>query len=76
MVLIPRDAVLTRENRSMVFIARGGSSHWSNVEVGEQPELMAAVSSGIVPGDSIIVDGHVALDHKARIHIGNGSELE
>ena len=67
--LVPRDAVLLRANRSMVFLVRGGRSHWAYVEVGETTESAVAITRGVAPGDTVVVDGHFALAHNTRVRV-------
>jgi RND family efflux transporter MFP subunit len=68
-ILVPRNAVLFRSARNMVFLVRGNRSHWAYVDVGEESETTVAITRGVAPGDTVIVDGHFALGHDARVRI-------
>lgn len=68
-ILVPRDALLFRSNRPTVFIVRGGRSHWAYVKVGEQSESLVALTEGVTAGDTVVVDGHFALGHDAKVRI-------
>jgi RND family efflux transporter MFP subunit len=75
-VLVPREAVLSRSNRNMVFLVRDGRSHWTYVDLGEQTASDIAIVRGVAPGDTVIVDGHFALGHAARVRIEPEGGLE
>lgn len=68
-LLVPKDALLVRDHRTLVFIAQGGLAKWQYVEVGEENEQSIEARSGISTGDTVIVGGHYTLAHDTRIRI-------
>ena len=68
-LLVPRDAILVRDQRVLVFLVRGGYAEWRYVSTGPENEENVEVLSGISRGDSVIIDGHHTLVHDARIRI-------
>jgi len=68
-LLVPREAVLVRDLRSLVFTMERGLAKWHYVETGEENQDCLEVKSGIAEGDTVIVDGHHALAHDARVYV-------
>lgn len=73
-LLVPREALLVRDQRNLVFRTENGHAKWCYVEVGEQNEQYIEIRSGIAAGDTIIVDGHYTLAHDARIRVTDMEE--
>ncbi len=68
-LLVPKAALLVRDQRTLVFVAQQGLAKWHYVDVEDENERFIAIRSGIAPGDTVIVDGHYTLAHDARIRI-------
>lgn len=66
-LLVPKEALLTRDQRNLVFTVEGGVAKWHYVEVGEENEQYVEIKSGIDVGDTVIVQGHYTLAHDARV---------
>ena len=66
---VPRPAVLERSRRLLVFVARGGRAEWSYVETGLESDGEIEITSGVAPGDTILVDGHLTLAHGAPVRV-------
>jgi multidrug efflux pump subunit AcrA (membrane-fusion protein) len=66
-LLVPKDALLVRDQRTLVFIAQRGLAKWQYVEVGEENERFIEIRSGILVGDTVIVGGHYTLSHDAKV---------
>ncbi|GJQ21189.1 MAG: hypothetical protein HBSIN02_15440 [Bacteroidia bacterium] len=66
-ILVPRDALLVRDQRTLVFVAKEGRAQWQYIDVGEANDRFLEIRSGVNAGDSVIVDGHYTLAHDARI---------
>ena len=68
-LLIPREAVLVRDQRPLVFTVEGLLAKWRYVETGEGNEECVEIRSGLSPGDTVIVDGHYTLAHDAKVSV-------
>ncbi|MHB1077349.1 efflux RND transporter periplasmic adaptor subunit [Thiobacillus sp.] len=64
-LLVPEDAVLLLQGQPTVFVAEKGGFEPRAVEVGEHAQGHAALKSGVVAGESVVVSGAYAL--KARL---------
>lgn len=70
-LLVPKEALLTRDQRNLVFTVEGGVAKWHYVEVGEENEKYIEIKSGIDVNDTIIVQGHYTLAHEAKVMLKN-----
>lgn len=68
-VLIPKEALLIRDQRSLVFTVEGDLAKWKYVETGEYNDRYHEIKSGVNPGEEIIIKGHYTLAHDAKIKI-------
>ena len=85
-ILVPKNAVLERDRRTMVFVyegdARGGLAKWNYVTTGlENDSLVEIVENRetemLAPGQVVLTDGHYTLIHDARVRVtGNPRRAE
>ncbi len=71
-LLVPRDAIVVRDQRKLVFIVRGGKAFWCYVRTGKENEDYVEVVSSdfdLKPGEPVIVDGQFALAHNAPVKV-------
>lgn len=68
-LIVPRSAVLERDRRLLAFRAHKGRAEWSYVEIGLSTEREVEILSGIDPGDTVLVEGHMTLAHGAPIQV-------
>ncbi len=77
-ILVPKNAVLERDRRTMVFVyegdARGGLAKWNYVTTGlENDSLVEIVENRetemLVAGQIVLTDGHYTLIHDARVRV-------
>lgn len=66
-VLIPKEALLVRDKRNLVFIAEQNLAKWHYVQIGEQNDKFIEILDGVLEGDSVIVEGHYNLAHDSNI---------
>jgi RND family efflux transporter MFP subunit len=66
---VPRAALVMRDNRPVVFLAKAGLAKWSYVELGAENEDYYQILKGAASGDSVIVEGNYNLAHDARIKV-------
>ncbi len=73
-VVVPRSAVVMRDNRPVVFVAQNGLAKWHYVGIGAENEDFYQITEGIAAGDSVIVEGNYNLAHDARIVVASGEK--
>ena len=71
---VPREALLERDRRLMVFKASGGRAEWQYVETGLETRERIEIVSGVAPGDTVLVAGHLTLAHAAPVKVRVGSD--
>lgn len=70
-LLVPREALLTRDDRKVVFAYEGGRAKWRYVETGEETDDMVEVREGLAARDTLITAGHFNLTHNAQVIVVN-----
>ena len=70
-LLVPREALLTRADRKVVFVYEGGRAKWRYVETGEETDDMVEVREGLAARDTLITAGHFNLAHNAEVIVVN-----
>ncbi|MGH7584529.1 MAG: efflux RND transporter periplasmic adaptor subunit, partial [Gemmatimonadales bacterium] len=75
-IIVPARAVIERDNRPLVFVARNGIAEWVYVNTGRtngrETEILPDSASGVIPlkpGDMVITDGQITLTHQAPIKL-------
>jgi hypothetical protein len=72
--MVPRDAILIRDDRPLVFKVVGDRAHWLYVTTGLENDSwieVTEVHSGgsLSPGEQVVVSDHLTLAHEAKIDI-------
>lgn len=73
-VLVPREAVLERDRRTMLFVHEDGRAKWRYVTTGLENddyfEIVPDPATDMVEaGEIVLVDGHYTLTHDARVRL-------
>ncbi len=73
-LLVPKSAVLIRDDRPLVFKVSGDEAQWLYVTVGLENdswiEIQNVHSGGTLePGDEVVVSDHLTLAHEAKIDV-------
>ena len=75
-VIVPAAAVIERDGRPLVFVARGGRAQWVYIlpgrSNGADTEVLPDSSSGEIPvgvGDTVLTSGHLTLTHDAPVRV-------
>ncbi|PKP24416.1 MAG: hypothetical protein CVU03_12460 [Bacteroidetes bacterium HGW-Bacteroidetes-2] len=67
LTVIPKEAVVLRSNREVVFTVQNGLSKWNYVKIAQENHSQYALSEGIKPGDTIIISNNMNLAHDADV---------
>lgn len=73
-LLVPREAILTRDGRPLLFKIEGDRAKWLYLKVGKQNdytvEIEKVLQGGTLEaGDKVVVSNHLTLSHEAKIKI-------
>ena len=67
---VPRNAILARDNRTLLFKLNGRIVEWVYVKPQAMNEEWAVITNpDIAPGDTVAVDKHFALSHLAGVEV-------
>ncbi len=78
-MLIPKDAVVDRGGRRVVFLAEDDVARMAPVTLGGSNDRFVIVASGVKPGDQLIVKGQTIVEDGSPIRTqanGEGGDLE
>lgn len=73
-LLVPKEAVLERDKRPLVFKVAGEIAQWVYVQTGDRNDLYVEIT-GVAPGttleagDQVVVSDHLTLAHEALIDV-------
>jgi RND family efflux transporter MFP subunit len=72
----PKDAVLTRDDRTLLFKVEEERAKWLYVDTGlanaDWVEILKVHSGGsLAPGDRVVVSNHLTLAHEAKLKVGS-----
>ncbi len=70
-LLIPKAALLVRDERELVFTAEENYAKWKYVDTGKQNDQYIEIMKGLSPVDSVIVEGHYTLAHDSKVKVIN-----
>lgn len=70
-LVIPKSALVLRNNRKVVFTLKGDRANWVYVQTGLENSYGYVVTEGLQAGDSIIYDGNINLAHESRVSVMN-----
>jgi RND family efflux transporter, MFP subunit len=69
-LVIPKEALVLRNNRQVVFTLKNNQANWVYVETGlENSYGYVITDNSLQPGDSVIYDGNINLAHESRVTV-------
>jgi membrane fusion protein (multidrug efflux system) len=73
-LLVPREAILTRDGRPLLFRVEGDRARWVYVTLGKQNdhvvEIARVLQGGpLEPGEQVVVSDHLTLTENAKIRV-------
>ncbi len=70
-VIIPKDALLQRGEKTIVYVVKGGKAYEREVEVGLTYGDKAEIVHGIEAGEEVVVAGQQSLSHGVAVVVRN-----
>lgn len=68
-VVVPKEAVVERSGKKVVFVYENGLAKWKFVTVSHENSQDLAISEGLIGGQKVIVKGNLNLGHDAKVEI-------
>lgn len=68
-IVIPKEALVLRSNREVVFTYENGMAKWNYVDIAFENSTHYAISEGLKENDTVIVNGNLNLAHDAKVEI-------
>ena len=68
-LIIPKEAVLYRQNRKVVFIFEEGKAIWTYVETSHENSTHVAIIDGLEEGMEVIVENNLNLAHESKVSV-------
>jgi RND family efflux transporter MFP subunit len=73
-LLVPKEAILTRDGRPLLFKIEDGRSKWLYVQLGVRNDYLVEIEQvlqggTLAPGDLVIVSDHLTLSHDAKVKV-------
>lgn len=68
-LIVPKEAVVLRSNRKVVFTYKNGLAKWNYVNIAYENSSHYAISKGLNKNDTVIVKGNLNLAHDANVKI-------
>jgi len=70
-LVIPKEALVLRTNRKVVFTLKDNRAQWNYVETGFENSSSYVVTEGLNAGDNVIYEGNINLAHESPVRIRN-----
>ena len=68
-LVIPKEALVLRTNRKVVFTLKNERAQWAYVQTGLENSDSYVVTEGLNVGDSVIYEGNINLAHEAPVKL-------
>lgn len=75
-ILVPTNAIIPEDKSSQVIIVKNGIANFTNVQTGNREENMVEITSGINPGDSIVVSGVLFARPKSKLRVRSVKKID
>jgi RND family efflux transporter MFP subunit len=73
-LLVPKEAILTRDGRPLLFKVEDKRAKWVYLKLGRQNDEVVEVDQvlqggSLSPGDQVIINNHLTLSHDAKVKV-------
>lgn len=72
-IIVPREAVVIKQGKSVIFTVENGVAQWKYVEIGLDNGVDVEVLDGLKGGESVILTNNIQLAHDARVTVTSES---
>jgi len=68
-LVVPRSAILTRNDRDLVFVVKNGIAKWQYVSTGVGNTDLIEILEGVSAGDTVVTGRHYSLAHDVPVDV-------
>lgn len=68
-LVIPKEALVLRNNRKVVFVLDDTRARWAYVETGSENSTGYVITEGLEEGDMVIYEGNINLAHESPVTV-------
>src|SRR5690606_10048242 len=68
-LIVPKEALVLRNNRKVVFTAKSNQALWNYVQTGLENSTGYVITEGLQAGDSVIYEGNLNLAHETPVKV-------
>lgn len=68
-LVVPKESVLTRNDRDLVFVVKNGIAKWQYVKMGVENSEWVEITEGVTHGDTVVTGGHYSLAHDIKVKV-------
>lgn len=72
---VPKEAVVQRDNKDVVFTCEEGRAKWNYVETGQQNTRYVSIRSGLQKGQQVIISNNINLAHDVEVTIDKNTAV-
>ena len=70
-IIVPKSAVLARQNRQVVFTEEEGRAIWNYVTTGYENSTHYTINEGLQAGQQVIISNNLTIGHQAPVLVVN-----
>lgn len=68
-LLVPKEAIVKRNNDNIIFTYEQNKAVWNFVTIDDENSSVVAISESLKPGDIVITEGNLFLNHNSPVQI-------
>ncbi len=68
-IVVPKEALLLREGKYVVFVLKEDEAYWTYVEKGLENNSHVIINKGLKEGENVIVSGNTNLAHQTKVKV-------
>jgi membrane fusion protein, multidrug efflux system len=73
-LVVPKQAVVLRTGREVVFTYENGLAQWNYVKIGDENSTSYTITEGLKPGVKVIITGNLNIGHDAEVEVIKNEE--
>lgn len=74
--VVPKETIVLKSGRKVVFMAEAGQAKWNEVKTGAENEQLIVITSGLYPGQKVIISNPELLSNGAGVTIDSSHSFQ